>query len=338
MQRGESTMRIAIIGAGIAGLSAAGALKSAGVEPVVFDKGRGPGGRIVSKRTSYGSVDLGTQYFTARDGEFRAAVDEWRQAGVVAPWVVTPLVLPERQPARPQERLVAVPRMSALARHMADGVDVHSGVQVSEMVRESSDWAIYDRHGESLGRFDSVLLTAPAPQAQSLLAEPSPRLAARAVAAPMQPCWSAGVVLEKPLDVDFDAGFPSSGPLGWVARLGSRPQRPDDPEIWTLHATDAWSEANIEWSPDAAGEFLAQSFAELVRRRPLIRDRIAHRWRFARARGALAEPAGYLEHDHLLCAGDWVTDGRVEGAWRSGRAAARRLLSLAAERSDPAGE
>lgn len=329
-------MRIAIIGAGIAGLSAAGALKNAGLEPVVFDKGRGPGGRIVSKRTSYGDIDLGTQYFTARDGAFRAAVDDWRRAGVVEPWAVTPMVLPERQPARAQERLVAVPRMSALARHMADGVDVHCGVQVSEMIRESPAWAIYDRHGGCLGRFDSVLLTAPAPQAQSLLAEPSPRLAARVVAAPMQPCWSVGVVLEKPLDVDFEAGFPSSGPLAWVARLGSRPQRPDDPEIWTLHATDAWSEANIEWSEDAVGECLAQSFSELVRRQPLIRDRIAHRWRFARARAALAESAGYLEHDHLLCAGDWVTDGQVEGAWRSGRAAARRLVSLAAEQTGPA--
>ena len=338
MEGGESTMRIAIIGAGVAGLSAAGALRAAGVEPVVFDKGRGPGGRIGSKRTAYGSVDLGMQYFTVRRGEFRAAVDDWRRAGVVAPWVVRPLVLPERQPARSQERLVGVPRMSALARHMADGVDLQSNVQVSEMVRESSEWIIYDRHGESLGRFDSILLTVPAPQAQSLLAEPSPPLAARAAAAPMRPCWSAAVVLEKPLDVDFEAGFPSSGPLGWVARLGSRPQRPDDPEIWTLQATDAWSEANIEWSPDAAAEYLARSFAELVRRQPPIRDRIAHRWRFARARRALAEPAGYLEHDQLFCAGDWVTDGRFEGAWHSGRAAAWRLLSLAAGHSGPGAE
>lgn len=331
-------MRIAIIGAGIAGLAAASALRDAGLEPVVFDKGRGPGGRIVSKRTAYGSVDLGTQYFTARDAGFRAAVDAWRAAGVVAAWPVNPLVLPERQPARIQERLVAVPRMSALPRHLAGGLDVRCGVHVSEMLRDGGEWRVFDRHGESLGRFDSVLVTAPAPQAQSLLAETSPRLAARAVAAPMRPCWSVGVVLDAPLDVDFDAGFPSSGPLGWVARLGARPQRPESPEIWTLHATAAWSEAHIEWSADAVGECLAQRFSELVRRQPVISDRIAHRWRFARAGKALGESVGYLEDDNLLCAGDWVTDGRVEGAWRSGRAAARRLVSLAMADDGPAGE
>ena len=331
-------MRIAIIGAGIAGLSAARALQEAGLEPVIFDKGRGPGGRMVSKRTEYGAIDLGAQYFTARDSEFRAAVDEWESAGVVAPWPVKPLVLPERQPARPETRLVAVPRMSALARHMVEGLDLHSGVQVSEIMRELTGWVLCGRHGESLGEFDALLITAPAPQTQSLLAEPSPRLAARAAASRMQPCWSVGLVLERPLAVDFDAGFPSSGPLGWVARSGSRPDRPHLPEIWTLHATAAWSEANIEWSPEAAGEYLSNGFTDLVRQTPAITARIAYRWRFARARDALGESIGYLEHEDVLCAGDWVTDGRVEGAWRSGRAAARRLISRVAERSGQGGE
>lgn len=330
-------MRIAIIGAGIAGLSAGRALQAAGLEPVIFDKGRGPGGRMVSKRSEYGAIDLGAQYFTARDADFRAAVDTWEAAGVVAPWPVNPLVLPERQPARPETRLVAVPRMSALARHLADGLDLHSGVQVSEIARELSGWALLGRHGESLGAFDALLMTAPAPQAQSLLAEPSPSLAARAAASRMQPCWSVGLVLARPLEVDFDAGFPSSGPLGWVARSGSRPDRPHLPEIWTLHATAAWSEANIEWSPEAVGEYLGNGFADLIRQTPSVTARIAHRWRFARARQALGEPAGYLEHDDVLCAGDWVTDGRIEGAWRSGRAAARHLISRIAERAGTGG-
>ena len=328
-------MRIAIVGAGIAGLSAARVLSDAGVEPVVFDKARGPGGRIVSKRTPYGGVDLGTQYFTARDADFRRVVDDWRRDGVVAPWPINPRVLPEGQPARPQEHLVAVPRMSALARHLAEGLDVRCETQVREMTREAAHWRIHDRHGESLGAFDSVLLTAPAPQAQSLLAEPSPRLAARAVEAPMKPCWAVGLALEWPLDPGFDAGFPSSGPLAWVARLGARPQRPQAPEIWTLHASDTWSETNIDGSPEAVGESLTEAFAALTRRQPVVSDRFVHRWRFARARQALGEPARYLEHDRLLCAGDWIVDGRVEGAWHSGRAAARRLISRASGRAHP---
>lgn len=320
-------MRIAIIGAGIAGLTAAGVLKAAGHQPVIFDKGRGPGGRSVSKRTDHGGIDLGLPYFTARDPAFRQTVDQWIEAGVVAPWSVEPRVLPEQQPARPQARLVAVPRMSALARHLAEGLDLHCSVQVSEITRELTGWVLRERQGESLGEFDGLILTAPAPQSQSLLAEPCPRLAARAATARMQPCWALGLVLEAPLELGFDAGFPSSGPLGWIARSGSRPERPHLPEIWLLHATAAWSEANIEWSQDAVGEWLTQAFADLINRHPVVTERFVHRWRFARARDALKAEGGYLESEDILCAGDWVSDGTLEGAWQSGRAAAHRLLS-----------
>ena len=60
------TAPIAIIGTGIAGLSAAQALIAAGQNVELFDKSRGSGGRMASKRTDAGSVDLGAQYFTAR--------------------------------------------------------------------------------------------------------------------------------------------------------------------------------------------------------------------------------------------------------------------------------
>jgi len=326
-------MRIAIIGAGIAGLAAARELQAADMPVTVYDKARGPGGRFGSKRTPHGPMDLGAQYFTARDPAFREAVSEWQSAGVIAPWSVTPMVLPERQPARPEIRLVAVPRMSALARHMAEGLYLETGVQISEITRELGGWVLRERHGKTLGEFDAVIVTAPAPQAQSLLAEPTPMLATAAGTARMQPCWSVGLVLETPLNIDVDAGFPSSGPLRWIARAGSRPQRPHSPEIWTLHATPAWSEANIEWSPEAAGEFLAEAFSELIRRSPSVKERIAHRWRFAQARNPLGDSAGFIESDDILCAGDWVADGRVEGAWHSGRAAARQLVTRAGKHS-----
>ena len=81
------TAPIAIIGTGIAGLSAAQALIAAGQNVELFDKSRGSGGRMASKRTDAGSVDLGAQYFTARDRRFAEVVQQWRDRG----WVVTGL-------------------------------------------------------------------------------------------------------------------------------------------------------------------------------------------------------------------------------------------------------
>ena len=77
---------IAIIGTGIAGLSAAQALHAAGQDVRLFDKSRRCGGRTASKQIESGSLDLGAQYFTARDRRFREALQHWQDEGWAAPW------------------------------------------------------------------------------------------------------------------------------------------------------------------------------------------------------------------------------------------------------------
>lgn len=77
---------VAIIGAGMAGISAARVLDEAGIAVELFDKSRGTGGRMTSKRTDHGEFDIGTQYFTARHHAFRAEVESWYEQGWVARW------------------------------------------------------------------------------------------------------------------------------------------------------------------------------------------------------------------------------------------------------------
>nr|WP_241781293.1 NAD(P)-binding protein [Comamonas thiooxydans] len=87
---GSTAHRIAIIGAGTAGLSGAQFLAHAGHQVHVFDKSRGPSGRMSTRRRSDSDAnwqcDHGAQYFTAHDADFRVQVATWEQAGAVASW------------------------------------------------------------------------------------------------------------------------------------------------------------------------------------------------------------------------------------------------------------
>ncbi|PWG61667.1 NAD(P)/FAD-dependent oxidoreductase [Spiribacter halobius] len=319
-------MRIAIIGAGVAGLAAAQRLRTAGLAPVVLDKGRGPGGRTVSKRTPLGAVDLGAQYFTARHPAFREAVARWQRDGVVAEWPVAPRVLPEGRVAAGGPRYLACPRMSMLARHLAEGLDLRLAVRVAGLRSGAAGWTLETDTQGVLGPFDRVLVTAPAPQTRELLEGVAPALAEAAARAGMAPCWSLAVALETPLPALPDAAFVNAGSLGWIARSGSRPGRMHEAECWALHGSPAWSAGMLEADGETVTNALLDALATLAGERPRCLAAVPHRWRYARATAPLEWPAGYVADGALLVAGDWVADGRVEGAWLSGGAAADALL------------
>jgi photolyase PhrII len=187
----EDPPRVAVVGAGVAGLSAARTLADHGLEVTVLDKGRAPGGRISTREAAEGwRMDHGAQYFTARDPVFRTLVEAWAEVGVVAPWegrLVREGEGGALEPARDGVRWVGTPGMRSVALHLARGLDVRPGHRVVrleetpgedgaragapgrwvlQVVREEAPDAPPDR----LGPFDAVLLTPPPPQTAELLA------------------------------------------------------------------------------------------------------------------------------------------------------------------------
>ena len=75
---------IAVVGAGIAGITCARTLAQAGHRVSVFEKGPGAGGRMATRETEFGGFDHGAQYFTVRDERFEDALAT--ASGLVRPW------------------------------------------------------------------------------------------------------------------------------------------------------------------------------------------------------------------------------------------------------------
>jgi renalase len=325
-----SSARVAVVGAGIAGLTAARQLRAAGVEVAVFDKGRGPGGRVSSRRREPFVFDHGAQYFTARDPAFRAEVEDWCAAGVVARWDgrIVSLEAGRVGPApRESERFVGVPRMSALARHLAAGLEVRCGVRATGLDREAAGWRLRTEAGAGSDRWDALVLTAPPPQSAALLAGHSP-LAARLEEVAMQPCWAGMLAFDGVHPAAFDGAFCRDAALDWIARDSSKPGRGGG-EAWVLHATPAWSAAHLDAAPaEVLGELGAALERVTALVAPPVLHRDAHRWSLARPAdeggcGPLTDLGA-----RLVFAGDAVMGGRVEGAYLAGREAARALLGV----------
>jgi renalase len=346
--------RVAVVGAGIAGLACARALSAAGLDITCFDKSRGLSGRLATRRGDAGQFDHGAQYFTARDPRFAETVRQWLAQGVVARWTPRLAVFdaaggPPRidsrvgdlDPGGPVlERFVGTPTMTAPARQMADGLRIRPGCTVRALRRGPTGWQLeMDGDTDRAASFDAVVLALPAPQAAALLdASRSDTdtpgwdgVAAIARTARMRGCWAAMVTCVASLALPFDAAFVNRGPLRWVARDSSKPGRPDG-ERWVLHASADWSEAHLELSAVEAAERLLDAFAALgapVRGStgPAAEiSVVAHRWRYADSHPPLERRFAWDGRAAVGLCGDWLHGGRVEGAWLSGSALAGAML------------
>ncbi|WP_285960803.1 NAD(P)/FAD-dependent oxidoreductase [Pseudomonas tohonis] len=320
---------IAIIGTGLAGLSAAQALHAAGHAVQLFDKSRGSGGRMASKRSDAGSLDLGAQYFTARDRRFTEVVQQWRDRGWVAEW--TPTLYNFRNggltPSPDEQvRWVGTPRMSAITRALLGALPVNFACRITEVFRGEQHWGLQDAEGQSHGPFSHVIIATPAPQATTLLAA-APKLAGAAASVAMEPTWAVALAFERPLDTPVEGCFVQDSPLDWLARNRTKPGRETTLDTWVLHASSVWSKQHLDLPKEAVIEELHGAFAELIGCAvPAPVFSLAHRWLYARPAqghewGALADA-----DLGLYACGDWCSSGRVEGAWLSGQEAARRLI------------
>ncbi|WP_396595642.1 NAD(P)/FAD-dependent oxidoreductase [Brevundimonas sp. R86498] len=316
-------MNTVVIGGGMAGLSCARALGLAGHAVTVIDKGRGPGGRMATRRlTAAGgeiTFDLGTPAFEARSPAFLAEVRQWASDGHAAPW-----------PAAGADSWVGVPAMNAPLKAMADGLDVRWSTRVSEVSPGPDGWQVRTEAGDRF-EADTVVVALPADQAADLL-EPvqagmAGEMAARARACRSRPCWTVLLAFAERLPIldDWREGNAADA-LGLAVRNAAKPGR-SGPETWVLHAGADWSARHLEEPADRIADLLITALSErLAVPLPAILARGGHRWRYATPVGGGTGPVWDPALRLGLC-GDWLGEPGVEGAWLSARDLAARILA-----------
>ena len=323
--------RIAVVGAGLGGLSCAARLNESGIRARIFDKGRGPGGRCSTRRQSEIAFDHGAQYFTARDERFRRLVTKLVASGEVAPWTAR---FRAREGGRvvelddQVERFVGVPGMNALPKAIARELDVSCSRRIVaiEGEGEAHRWRLRDQDGHIEGPFEGLVLNMPPEQALALLPEDFEHAAAlRRVR--MAPSLALMLIARDEVSCDFDALFVNDDELlRWVARDGSKPGRSSS-RTWVLHAGGEFSERHFEADEDEVAEAMLGAFRAIIEERLAIEESTLMRWRYALPLDEEkdAEPLFDRRLGIGVC-GDWCTGGRVEGAWLAGLRLAEAML------------
>ena len=297
----------------MAGAAAARRLARAGIDVRIFDKGRGIGGRMATRRTEAGlRFDHGAQFFRPKGDTFRAQCEAWIAAGVAAPW-------------DDEGRNVGLPGMPAPVRDLLDGLPVSLNVTVIRIERLESGWLLIDAEDGRSGPFDVVAVTFPAPQVAALI-DASHLVLAGPERSVYAPCWSLLLGLDEAPAFSETRRDYADGPIALVVREATKPGRAAGNTL-VVHATPEWSRTHLEEPREAVQAALIAALEGRLGRPIRPTYAAVHRWRYAMVETALGQPCLYDPAQRLGAAGDWCLGPRIEAAFDSGRALADRIVA-----------
>jgi renalase len=325
-------MHIAVIGAGMSGLTCALGLKSSGHTVVVYEKSRGVSGRMSTRRTDFGGFDHGAQYFTASSAKFQKSLAAWAAAGWIAPWNPDIVNLTHGQASRStkkngeKQRWVSQPGMRSLGEKLGSTLDVRTNQLVKNLFQENGKWLL-SLQCESVsidataGPYDAVIVAVPADQAVALLAA-VPDFSGVAESAKLAPCWTLMMAFERSLELDYDAAWVHNSSISWIARDSSKPMRKAG-ENWIAQGSASWSLEHLENSTDRAQEKLYVAFQEATGTKLQPTYLAAHRWRYSQSLTPLLQPFLWDSSKQIGACGDWFQaglsgGGKIENAFLSG--------------------
>ena len=345
---------VVVVGAGIAGLSAARELVAAGLSVRVFDKGRGLGGRMATRRLGRAVCDHGAQFFTVRGRAFGGIVAAAHEDDAVVEWCRgfsrDGGNVPAGHPRwRGRQGMTDLPKWIAarLADEAGSRFEIRRASRVTSVAVQQGLVTLGFEDGEPVAARGGIL-TPPPPQTLDLLAaggltaaagEPVAAACETLARVAYDPCFALMLVLDKPsrvpppggIQFDPDAG----GPLAWI---GDNQQKGISPmPAVTIHADGAFSRRHFDTPPDEVMAMLLDHARPWIDGDPAtaVIDKSLQRWKFALPTALVTEPLVAVSHTPpLACCGDAFAGPRVEGAASSGLAAGRWLVR-ALERGSP---
>ncbi|MBS0234336.1 MAG: FAD-dependent oxidoreductase [Proteobacteria bacterium] len=319
--------KVAIIGAGLAGLSCARTLRQGGLSVDVFEEAAIIGGRIATTCIGPDRFDHGAQYFSPQSDDFRNYIKGALDSGHAAQWTPRVVAKGGRRALPNDAWFVGRPGMSSVLRPFAENLRITVGQRVQSLEQRENGWHLWFGDETSAGPFDAVGVAVPAPEASGLVSG-IPALTSALSRARMLPCWALMVRIDGKNFPDQNVFFDVSEIVHWIARDNTKPGRDPHGETLVVHASPFWSQAAQQDDPQDIAEELWHGVSEALGLPPVRPSRMtAYLWR----QGVVDQPLG---RTHLYCseskvglAGDWCLGASAEHAFQSGRHLGRAITA-----------
>ena len=343
-------MRVAIIGAGMAGLAAAKRLSESGHEVTLFEKSKGIGGRVATRRLNGCVFDHGAQVIKSADSTLahlmQNDLDTTDLIQVLAPTCLYRAkgeIVPSDPARQAEKKFTYRYGLTTLPKLILNSISCTLVLEtrIGRMEETTEEVKLWDENDNTLGNFDSVILTAPAPQSADLLSssltlnEKSKQNRIEALRSVVyNPCLTVLLGYDKaapPPPAYALLAEDRTTPLLWLAFEETKaPERaPDGEKLLIAQLGPAYSKEHYGLSEKIIYKetlgFLRENLGESYAR-PLWHG--VKRWRYSQPHGMVSFETVNAESGRILVCGDALRpeNGRVHQAYESGLEAASRLI------------
>jgi len=318
--------KIAIIGAGFAGLTIAKLLEHK-AQITIFEKSRGIGGRIATRYADRWEFDHGSPFLTAKTPEFKDFLNPLIHSGIVAKW--SPKIVSEnmKEVNLDSQYFVGVPKINSIGKYLARDLDTRLETKIVKLEKISSKWKLTDDKFQEYYEYDFVITATPSLQALEIL--PSNCFYAEYITkVEMLPTFA--VMLGFDDDVmqskNWDVMNLQNSKIDKIIANHNKPFREINPSF-VVHARRDWSKENIDANKYEVAENIISELENVFNKKinPSITQ--VHRWLYAKAEPhGLAESFFIDKENNLISCGDWCIGGNVEDAFKSGSKVASYII------------
>jgi renalase len=339
----QAPLRVAVVGAGIAGLVCARELRLRGCDPVVFEAEDRLGGRCSSRTTRIGLFDDGAQRISESTRLAAHAVQRPGELAALHSWTVAATPAEEERDGTDWRKdedeadvtrtlkamgSVGVPSMRALADALARPLDVRLRTPILQARRRGSRWILRGPEGEFEEDFQALVLAIPAPLAIPLVRESS-ELAQALRSVSYRSRWVLLLGSERPVPLPGYREFQGS-PIERVAAMHSKPGRPAvGPQRWFVEADERWSLQHEHDDAETVADLLLENFRAHAGRLVTPNYLRAQQWRHAFVETPATTPGRteclWDDDARLGVCGDSVVPSTVGQVHDSGVAMARAV-------------
>ena len=321
---------IAIIGAGITGVTLANLLQKK-YNLTVFEKSRGVGGRMATRRAEPYQFNHGAQYFKIENKEFKDFVQPLMVNKIIKPLKANQIKILNKKVIKRtkiynQQYFTADSKMNSVVKCLINNnFSIKLLCKIEKILKENDNWFIIDSDKVSYGPYDWLFITIPPNQAIEILYSNFKYLDI-IKKIKMRSCYSLMLGFDEIKEFDFDTALFLDEDVQWLS-ISKKILEQKEYYNLLINSSYNFAEQNINGNKDKISDYLIKQVSDILKcKLNNYEHKALHFWKYAMSEknnnlGSLID-----EDLKVIVCGDWCMNGKVEGGFLSAKNAANKLL------------